>query len=203
MGGRRGTWGLSQLDFPLILSKDASPQGGGRLCPDIKGPPLLVLSRAPCKVPGSRRMTLSPHEAKTWGKEEKNPWQPSEELWLTPASPHSCRSQSSSHALGCVQPAWGMWCMHDHGPGPLPQPRDVSTGSPSLLPPSREHRAGSSRRLRVIPQLKIPEPVSDLETRGSSPNTPLSPPRQGHQAQSPGPGGRSLLCSKPPQRGLG
>lgn len=38
-GGGGKAWGLSQLDSPLILSKDASLPGGGRLGPDIKGPP--------------------------------------------------------------------------------------------------------------------------------------------------------------------
>lgn len=58
--GEWEAWGLSHLDSPLILSKDASPQARGRLGPDIKGPPVLALSREPHKVTGNRRMTLCP-----------------------------------------------------------------------------------------------------------------------------------------------
>lgn len=65
-------WGPSQLDTRLILSKDAAPQGGGRLSPDIKGPPPLALLWEPCKVIGNRRMTLCPSPTRTtWEKEKK------------------------------------------------------------------------------------------------------------------------------------
>lgn len=70
--GRGEAWGPSQLDSPLILSKDASPQGRGRLGPDIKGPEPLALSWEPCKVIGNMRMTLCPSpKRKTWENEKK------------------------------------------------------------------------------------------------------------------------------------
>lgn len=70
--GEGEAWGPSQRDSPLIRSKDASPQGGGRLGPDIKGPAPLALSWEPCKVIGNMRTTLCPSpKRKTWENEKK------------------------------------------------------------------------------------------------------------------------------------
>lgn len=127
-GGGRGAWGLSQLDSPLILSKDASPQGGGRLGPDIKGPPPLALSRAPCKVTGSRRMTLSPGPKLRLGeRKRRTPGSPLRGLWLNPARPSlmpqsalSPRAGLRAASLGDVVRAWPWAWASPHGQGTRP-----------------------------------------------------------------------------------
>lgn len=168
-------WGPSQLDSPLILSKEASPQGRGRLSPDIKGPEPLALSWEPCKVIGNMRMTLCPSPKARLGKMKRRiSWQPSaralaelESLTAASACPlptrllaatledggpmHGCGTGASPHSKGTC--AWG--APSSHGPGGT--------------------RAGSSQTLKVNPHVKILE-LPQTSGLGGSSDTFLSPP---------------------------